>query len=26
VLGVLADAGLRVERAGETSLVLVVPR
>ena len=26
VLAVLADAGLRVERAGETSLVLVVPR
>jgi cytoplasmic iron level regulating protein YaaA (DUF328/UPF0246 family) len=26
VLGVLADAGLRVERAGETALVLVVPR
>ncbi|MDL5154951.1 YaaA family protein [Actinomycetospora termitidis] len=26
VLAVLADAGLRVERAGETSLLLVVPR
>jgi hypothetical protein len=26
VFAVLADAGLRVERTGETSLVLVVPR
>ena len=26
VLAVLADAGLRVERAGDTSLLLVVPR